>query len=490
MRPLSKPWKPHKYQKKAVKFLLEHAAAALFLDPGLGKTSVTLAAFKFLKKEGTAERALVVAPLKPCRVWEDEAKLWTDFHGLKVVILHGPKKEELLEEDADIFVINYEGLEWLLGVTVTRTPTGKPRVKTNLKRLKALGVDTLILDELSKLKSTRSIRFKAVKTILGLFARRWGLTGSPAANGLLDLFGQCYVLDEGRSLGQYITHYKNKYFYPLDTDGFKWVLQEGAKELIYERLAPLALRMAANDYLELPKLVDKYIMVDLPKKARKVYKKLEDELFAEIDSKTVTAVNAAAKSSKCGQVANGAVYLDEEVEPLVRLPKANKDWVELHKEKLDALCELVDELQGSPLLVGYHFKHDLARLQKRLGKNIPYIGGGVSEKRTKELKGAWNRGEIPVLLGHPQSMAHGLNLQESSHHVCWFALTWNYELYDQFIKRVLRQGNKAERVFVYHILARDTVDQAVLQALRGKARGQNALFKALKDLRAQRLKLD
>lgn len=476
------PWKPHTYQKKAVKFLLEHAAAALFLDPGLGKTSITLAAVKLLKQKKLLNKVLLIAPLRVCHsVWPREIDKWEDFGQLKVVVLHGPSKDELLKQDADIYVINPEGLDWLLQVKKTKTPSGKTKVDVDLRRWKALGFDTLVIDELSKFKHTTTNRFKSLKLVLHTFSRRWGLTGSPASNGLLDLFGQCFVLDQGRTLGQYISHYRMQYFLPSH-DGFSWNIREGAEQEIYERLNPLALRMAADDYLDMPVLIENNIRVDLSESVRRVYDQLEDDLIAKIDSKVVVASTAAAASIKCRQVANGGIYLDPDVEKLIKLPKTKREWVNLHTEKVDALADLIEELQGSPILVAYDFAHDLDRLQERLGKEIPYIGGGVSAKRSVELERDWNAGKLPVLLGHPQAMAHGLNLQEVGHHVAWHSMTWDFELYDQFIRRVLRQGNKSKKVFVHHIMARGTVDEAMLAAVKSKKKGQNALFDALKKL--------
>ena len=481
-RQLSTPWKPHNYQKQAVKFLLEHAAAALFLDPGLGKTSITLAATKLLKQKKVLNKVLLVAPLRVCHsVWPNEIEKWKDFNKLKVTVLHGPHKDELLKEEADIYVINPEGLEWLLQVQKTKTKTGKTQVKVDLRRWKKLGFDTLVIDELSKFKHVQTNRFKAMKLVLHTFSRRWGLTGSPAANGLLDLFGQCFVLDEGRTLGRYISHYRMQYF-DQGYDGFSWSLKEGADEQIYERLRPLALRMG-DDLLDMPKLVENNIRVKLPEKVMKVYDELEEDLVTKLAEGIVTAKTAAVASGKCRQVASGGIYIDPEVQALVKLPTTKKEWVDLHEAKLDALQELIEELQGSPLLIAYDFGHDLERLRKRFGKDLPYIGGGVSTARSQELETKWNKGELPYLFGHPQSIAHGLNLQECGHHVAWHTLTWNYELYDQFNRRVRRQGNKAKRVFVHHILAEGTIDEVILATLKLKKRGQNALFEALKKIR-------
>lgn len=480
--PSSKPWAPHAYQKKAVKFLLEHAASALFLDPGLGKTSITLAAIKVLKQKKLLDKVLLIAPLRVCySVWPKEVGKWTDFDGLRVAVLHGPKKDEALQSDADIYVINPEGLDWLLQAKKTKTAQGKTKVDVDLRRFKNLGFDTLVVDELSKFKHTNTNRFKGLKLVLNTFGRRWGLTGSPASNGLLDLFGQCYILDQGRTLGQYISHYRMKYFVPSH-DGFSWNIREGAEDEIYKRISPLALRMAADDYLDMPTLIENNIRVDLPADVMTMYSQLEEDLIAKLDANVVVAATAAAASMKCRQVANGGIYLDPDVQALIKLPKSKREWVNLHTEKIDALADLIDELQGSPLLVAYDFEHDLDRLREKLGQDVPYIGGGVSAKRSAELEEAWNQGHLPVLLGHPQAMGHGLNLQEMGNHVCWHSMTWDYELYDQFIRRVLRQGNKSKKVFVHHIMARGTIDEVMLAALKSKRRGQNALFDALKKI--------
>ena len=430
---------------------------------------MTLAAIKVLKEKGLLEKVLIIAPLRVCYgPWMAELIKWTDFQGLRMALLHGPSKNTALESKADIYVINPEGLEWLLGIEKSRGLSGRVRVALDLKRWKLLGFDTLVVDELSKFKHVNTVRFKALKLALGTFSRRWGLTGSPAANGLMGLFGQCFVLDEGRTFGPYITHFRMKYF-NQSYDGFSWELKDGAEKEIYQRTKPLALRMAADDYLKLPDLVHNDIMVDLPGSVRKIYDAVENDLIAAIEDRHVVAANAAAASTKCRQIANGGVYLDPEISELVKASKSDREWVNLHEEKVEALADLIEELQGSPLLVAYDFEHDLDRLQRRLGKDIPYIGGGVSPRRSTELAELWNAGKLPVLLGHPQSVAHGLNLQEVGNHICWHSLTWDYELYDQFIRRVLRQGNKAKKVFVHHIMAKNTIDQEIMVALKNKA---------------------
>lgn len=479
-----KPWTPHAYQKKAVKFAVEHQAAALLLDPGLGKTSITYAAFTFLQKRKLARRMLVVAPLRPCYlVWPAEAKEWQDFQHLRVAVLHGRDKEAILEQaledDTEVLVINPEGLEWLFGAK---------NGKVDLRRFKRLGIDTLALDELTKWKHSKGRRFKMLKQVLSTFQRRWGLTGTPNPNGLLDLFGQMYVLDQGRSLGQYVTHYRINYFVNPDGKGWKWVPQAGAEERIYERIRPLALRMEAKDYLELPQRVDIKIEVDLPAKVVEMYERLEDDLITKMDSQLIVASNAAAASTKLRQICNGAVYIDDDLATKV-FRGAKRAVQEVHELKLDAVEETVEELNGQPLLLAYEFNHDLDRLLRRFGKDTPYIGSGVGPARSRTIEAAWNAGDIPLLLGHPASMGHGLNFQKgNAAHVGWFGMFWDLELYLQFLQRVLRQGNKAQRVFNYHFIARRdnayTVDQLIWFAQRRKERGQQALSDALKDLRA------
>jgi SNF2 family DNA or RNA helicase len=503
---------PHKYQKRAVKFLLEHSAAALLLDPGLGKTSISYAALKVLKNKGVFKGALVLAPLRCVySVWPKEQEKWADFSDFSVGLLHGDDKDDVLAEPHDIYVMNYESIEWLFGVPKPNAPKRQGQsadewVKAKAKyadivarwmvneklvraRLKLLfaNVDTLIIDELSKMKHVDTKRFKSIKKYLGKFVRRWGLTGSPAPNGLMDLFGQCYCLDLGKALGPYVTHYRNTYFYPTGFGGYSWSLQEGADKKIYKAIKPLALRMEAEDYIDMPKVIPVTIYVDLPPAARKVYDAMEDELFAEIDGQEFVAVNAASASIKCQQIANGALYKDK-VDPLTGLPvRGKREWTVVHGAKLEAMQELIDEMQGKPILWGYHFGHDLERIVTTLGKATPHMD--VSPKLGARLVDAWNRNELANLFCHPASVGHGLNMQEGqATHVAYFGVPWDYEMYDQFIRRIRRQGNDAANVFVYHFVARDTVDEAKMRALANKGAGQKALLDALKSYRAAKSK--
>lgn len=450
----SSAWKPHNYQKKAVKFVLQNCCAGLLLDPGLGKTSIALAAIKVLLKEGVIDNALIVAPKRVCYlVWPKEQKKWIDFKDLDMTILHGKNKEKNLKANKDIYLINPEGLAWLL------------RHKSFKKKFARTA---LFVDESSKFKNTNSQRFKILRTCLHLFMRRYILTGSFAPNGLLDIFGQVFILDLGNALGRYITHFRNKYFYKTGYGGYEWRIQKGADVLIHERIRPLTMRLDAEDYLELPKVVINDIYLELPPEAQEIYSEMEDELYTAIKNKEVTAVNAAVATGKCAQIANGGIY-DED-------GKAHF----IHDVKSEAVADLIDEINGIPALVAYEYGHDLERLLKALGKNTPYIGGGVSDKKSIEIEAAWNRGELPVLLGQPQSIAHGLNIQESGNHAIWHSLTWNFEDYDQFIRRLRRQGAAYDTVYVHRLIMKGTVDELKLMALNRKFRTQKDLLDALK----------
>lgn len=757
-----KPFVPHAYQETAIQFLVENPHAGLFLAPGLGKTSITLAAFKVLRKVGFVKTMLVITPLRPCySVWPNEVLKWDDFNGLSVGILHGPKKLKTLNTKHDVFVINPEGLRWLFttlrsnmpfdmlvvdecfvaGTKIATetgevsiedvrvgdrvlTPFGFKRVSRTMQRktrtlntlsledrviistpehpvftkkgwvcangaeksevLDICGVSNLwedvrgasdrfgsgtsrdlfeilfseydvenspgaartgiceddgytdwsaslecwkrvvrgseaetarrgseeqsarkvsedsrgernraisgrspsstvssphvhlelpnsvgrearrlsyklqgglrgsceegsdrsgwriaqqpgaaptgpeeggeavragvdsstdsepgclqdvwnlevegcpfyfangvLVHNCSRFKHINTDRFKTLKPHLPKFKRRVILTGSPAPNSLLDLFGQMYVLDLGKTLSPYITHFRSKFF---DKRTFEvrhpnpekaalgltlkindWYVTPEKAENLYDHIAPHVLRMSAEDYLTMPELIFNDIYIDLPKEARAMYKQFEDALRLDFKKGRVTAANAAIKGMKCRQIANGGIYLDED-------GSAHRKWRNLHDAKAEVVAELVEELEGSPALIAYEFQHDLERLKKALGKDTPHIGGGVPMKVTQEIIKGWNDFRYPALLGQPQSMAHGLNLQESGDTVIWHSLVFNFEDYDQFIKRVYRQGKK-KPVTVHRIIARDTVDEIVASALSRKEANQESLFDAIK----------
>jgi SNF2 family DNA or RNA helicase len=445
-------WAPKPYQFEALKFILNKQYCGIFLDPGMGKTSTTLAAIAHLRQIGHVKRVLIICPIRPMRkVWPDEIKKWDEFNHLSYTILHGPEKDDNLNRITDIYLINPEGLKWFMG-------------KGGMEKI---GADMLVVDESTKFKDYSTARFKLMKPYLEKFKRRICLTGEPAPNGYMDLFGQCYMMDRGQALGKYITHYRAMFFYPSGFGGYDWTLQKGAAEAIQERIKPLVMSLAAEDHLEMPELIFNDIAIDLPPDARKVYNELEDQFLSQIGESTIISVNAAASGSKCRQVANGGVYDEFHVAH------------QIHDVKTQALVDLVEQLQGNPVFVAYEFQHDLERI-KRAFPDVPCLTG-MSGTRLDQTIDAFNAGRIPVLVAHPASAGHGLNLQSACHHVAFYGLTWDLDLYHQFYKRVWRQGQPSNRVFVHRILADKTLDKTVVKALYGKDRTQAHFLKAIRE---------
>lgn len=447
-------WEPHEYQKEAVKFLVEHGSGQLWLDPGLGKTAIVLSAFRTLRLSSMARKMLVIAPLRPTyTVWPNEVKKWEQFEGYSVGVLHGAKKEKTLAANHDIYVINFEGLGWL----------------SSKLRGQAWPFEILTVDEISFMKNTQTQRFKTLKPLLDRFDRRWGLTGSPAPNSLLDIFGPQLIIDQGATFGPYVSRFREEYFYPSGFNGYEWKLQPDGEARIQKKLNNKVLRMAALDHLDLPSLAYNDVRVELPPAARKMYDAFEKALTIELEQGTVTAVNAAVAVMKGQQIANGGSYLDGN----------ERVTTHVHNAKTEAVMDLVEELSGQPCIIGYHFQHDLERLRKAF-PNAPVIGSGVVGTKLDSITTNWNAGEIPVLLAHPMSAGHGLNLQDSGHAVIWYSLTWSLEIYEQFIRRLWRQGQK-NNIMVHHIIANDTVDEAIMLAVRRKDKTQQKLLTAVRD---------
>jgi SNF2 family DNA or RNA helicase len=490
-------WQPDELQMASLTYLVEHAAAGLLVDPGGGKTSVSLAAFSYLKKMGVANRALVIAPIRVAQlVWPAEAKKWAQFSHLKIAFVHGAKKDLLLEQakDADVVVTNFESIPWLFNITTYKHSRGY-NVTIDRKRTKALGFDTLIIDELSKFKNHKSIRSKTIQEMGGIFARRWGLTGSIAANSLMNLFGECLALDEGRTFGPHITKFRATYFDVDPYNPFSFILKDGAEDKLHKAIKPLCFRVENDTYTStIPKLVQRVIDVELSPVQFKAYTQLKKDLVTLVDDRKITAANAGVASMKCRQFISGAVYKELQIEDLKLKhkglfvkEKGPRPWVRVHDAKLDALEELVEELEGQPILVAYDFKHSLDRLIERF-KDVPHavFSGGMSKKETAETERKWLAGEIQILFAQAVSAAHGLNLQhwgtKFPRHVCWFDPIWDFEVYDQFNRRIRRRGNKAKVVYVHHIVASKTLDEKVLSTLHQKNRVQNNLYAALLEM--------
>lgn len=447
----SKQFVPRSFQKTTAKFMLSRPAAGCFLDPGLGKTMIVYMVFAILKAKGIVKDMMVVSPLRAAYdVWPAEDEKW----GLNqdYVILHG-KDKKLIHEPHDMYFTNYESLPWIFDQMNTHN----------------YEVDMIVFDESSKLRNPQAkTRFKLVKRHLHRFKRRYILTGSPTPNGLINLFSQIYCLDGGKALGQFVTHFRQNYFEQDPMSYFpRYIIKPGSDKRIYKAIKPLVIRFG-DDQLKMPPKIPIDFPIDLPSDAMKIYKELKKELIVQLkEGMTVRAYNVGVLTHKLRQVANGGIYYGDK-----------KDFKKIHDAKTDAVLELLEGLEGQPALVAYEFHHDLARLQRALPNGTPHIGGGVGPKKSSEIIRAWNRGELPVLLGNPASMAHALNLQESGRAVIWHSLTWDLEFYEQFIRRVWRQGQK-RKVFVYHIIARGTVDQAIMQAIGRKYQTQRDLFKAL-----------
>jgi len=439
-------WQSRPYQKKAVKWLLKHPEAGLFLEPGLGKTSVTLRAFQALRKNGGPQRMLVLAPLSVAQlVWPAEVRKWDDFHDLDIAVLHGPRKEEAARSDAPVQVMNYEGIPWLCQLKKYDWP------------------EILVCDELTKMKHTTTQRFRYLRPHLRNFHRRIGLTGMPAPNGLMDLFGQLYTLDLGERLHPYVTRFRLEYFTQMQ---FDWIPKPDAEERIRKRIEDICLYMSKDDYLDLPPCTEVSVPVTLPPSARTIYDRLATTFYAELEKGAVTAANAAVKSTKLRQVGGGAVYVDGE----------QGVWNDVHHAKIDKLWDRLEEI-GEPAIVVYEFEHEAKRIEELLDPEDCMRLTGGSRKRNEVLR-RWNRGDLPVLLMQ-SSQAHGLNLQDGGRHLVRLGPTWNLEHHGQMIDRLHRMG-QTKPVFVHTIVAQDTVDEGVVQALARKARTQKELLDHLK----------
>lgn len=443
-------WKPHSYQERAIKLMLSSSHCGLFLDPGLGKTATTLAALSILKSKGLLKRALIVAPLRVAKyTWGDEIEKWVNFESLSYSVIHGAEKNEIRAEGTDIHLINPEGLLWLLPL---------------LAKEKSFPYDVLIIDESSKFKSWSSQRFKKLKPLLGKFSRRIILTGTPATNGMMDLFAQMYIVDQGLSLGKFITQYRNEFFEQKPWDQWGWYIKDGAEESIYARIQHKVMRVNAEDYLSMPEVTIQDIWVELPPAAMKQYLTMENTLRLQIKGGTVNASNAAVASGKCRQIASGFVYDDGVA-------------TELHDAKFEALDDLLEELGDKGVLLLYNFKETEKKLVEKY--KCPVLGGDANEAQRQLLKD-WNAGKIPLLIGHPASMGHGLNMQNGGHHIVWFDPTYDLEHYIQANARLNRQGQKFP-VFIHRLLTRGTIEKAIVARLEKKDETQSNLLDALNE---------
>ena len=441
-------YKAHEYQEYATKFIEDNEESAVFLECGLGKSVITLTAIKNLMARGEVSRVLVVAPLRVGKTtWPEEIGKWDHLGGLTYAVAIGSVAERLnaLKAQADITIINRENVEWLID------KSGMP-----------FDYDMLVIDELSSFKSFKAKRFKALLKVRPKITRVVGLTGTPSSNGLMDLWAEFRLLDLGERLGRYITRYRLAYFTPDKRNAqvvFSYKPLPGAEERIYDKIDDITISMRAADYLKLPSLVMNTVVVEMGEKEKDIYDNLCDDMVVSLGDNEIDAVNAASLSNKLLQMANGAVYGEEQ------------NVHHIHDEKLNALEDLIESANGKPVLVAYWFKHDLARIKAK----FPF----VREIKTDADIRAWNRGEIEVGVIHPASAGHGLNLQTGGSTLIWFGLTWSLELYQQTNARLYRQGQK-NTVVIHHIVTKGTIDERVLKALEKKEKTQNSLIDAVK----------
>ena len=443
---------PHDYQTRATNFILEHPKAGMLLEMGLGKTVITMTAIDILINEMfEVDRVLVIAPKRVAEdTWTREHAKWDHLRHLRVSkVLGSPEqRRRALATDADIYVIGRDNVVWLVDL-YQKLKTGWP-------------FDMIVIDELSSFKNPQAKRFRALRKVMPRVSRVVGLTGTPSANGLMDLWAEFRLLDMGQRLGRFITQYRNNYFMPDKRNGqiiYSYKPLPYAEESIYRQISDITISMKSTDYLQMPELISSQYEVQLSEDEKNRYEQLKAELVLHLSDEEITAANAASLTGKLVQLANGAIYTD------------TGDVVEFHDRKLDALEDLIESANEKPVLVAYWFKHDLQRIKKRFA---------VRELKSSKDIEDWNNGKIPVAVIHPASAGHGLNLQAGGSTLIWFGLTWSLELYQQTNARLWRQGQTDRTVVIQHIITKGTIDERILKALSQKELTQNALIDAVK----------
>ena len=439
---------PHDYQTYATNFILENSIAAIFLEMGLGKSVITLTAILDLCLDSfEVGKVLVIAPLRVARdTWPAEINKWEHLKELDFAVAIGTEKERLsaLKTPASVYLINRENVDWLIN------KSGLP-----------FDYDMVVIDELSSFKSHTAKRFKSLLKVRPKIKRIVGLTGTPSSNGLMDLWAEFRILDMGKRLGRYISHYRSAFFQPDKRNQhmiFSYKPLFGAEKEIYELISDITISMKSVDFLQMPKCLINEVPVSLSVNEHLIYDGFRKEMVIELANEEIDAVNAAVLSSKLLQMSNGAVY-DED-----------KKVHFIHNRKLDALEDLIEGANGKPVLIAYWYKHDLERIKERF--TVREI------KTSKDIK-EWNHGEIPVAVIHPASAGHGLNLQSGGSTIIWFSLTWSLELYQQTNARLWRQGQN-ETVVIHHIITKGTIDEDVMKALKRKEKTQDDLIDAVK----------
>ena len=465
-KPQSKPYFPRSFQETGIRLGISQACAGFLLDPGLGKTTIMYSIFTILQELKFAKRMLVICPLKPAwNVWPKQKDTWNEFKHLRVCVLHGKDKEEKLQSnDYDIYVINPEGLAWLFGADAKNIPSPARRAFIKGK------FDVLCIDESTKFKDTSTNRFKLIRKIIPVFQRRYILTGTLNPTGLEAIFGQIYCLDEGGTLGQYITAYRARYFHQDRWDKYTDIPNVGAMEEVGRKISPMVLRVSRKEIPDLPNLVLDDLYIDLPAPVLRLYHAAERDLLIALQDRTIVAANAAVASSKCRQIANGFVY------DLDKVP------THLHNEKMEALKDLIEALQGEPLIVTYEFVEDRDRLLAEL--KCPCISTGNTRKDDETIE-RFRRGAYPVVLGSTASISLGIDgLQDVCGHMAMFGVTWKLIDYLQVIDRIRRQGSSHASVVIHRILARGTVDERVVRKLDEREGEMIDFMELLEEIRA------
>lgn len=449
-------YQPHDYQTRATQLVIDKPKIGLFLDMGLGKTVITMTAIQELMYDRfEISRVLVIAPKRVAEdTWTRERAKWDHLKDLRIskVLRNKQQRIRALRAEADIYVIGRDNVIWLINYY------------QGLR--KGWPFDMIVIDELSSFKNPQAKRFRALKKVMPSVSRVVGLTGTPSPNGLMDLWAEVYLLDQGERLGPTLGSYQERYFRPGARNGYvvyKWEPFRNAQKEIEDKISDICISMSAADYLKLPKRIDNVIPVQLSPEEMEAYKRMERDQLLQIEDDDIAALNAAAVMTKLLQIANGSVYTNE------------GKVVKIHEAKLEALAEIVDTTD-SPVLVFYSYKHDLAAIQ---GK----IKGARILENEKDISD-WNAGKVQVLLAHPASVGYGLNLQEGGHVIVWYGLTWSLELYQQANARLYRQGQE-KPVIIHHLIAEGTVDEEVMAALQNKDTSQAALLAALKERRAK-----
>lgn len=449
-------FKPHDYQWKAIEFALEHDHCGLFLPMGAGKTVTTLTILKFLLDIQTVRRILIIGPVRVIEhTWPDEVAKWEHIQGMTYSVVTGTQKQRIqaLGEDTDIYLIGKENVKWLID-----------------SRL--FDFDMVVIDELSTFKNPRSQRFKALKTEMPKVDRFIGLTGTPAPKGIPDLWSQIYLMDRGERLGKTLTAFRQRYLKPGRRNGYivyNWLLQDDAEERIYAKLSDICMSLKAEDCAELPPVQYLDYKVELTPRVKAKYRAFKREKVLSVQDDNILAANAGVLCQMLLQMTSGEIYMKDDSGKNVRTDI-------LHEEKLKALDDLIESANGQPVLVFYYFQHEEARIRSHLQSQKLEVMT-LSEDGSIE---AWNSGKLDVLMLHPASGGHGLNLQQGGHIAVWYTLpNWNLELYQQANARIYRQGQK-QPVTIYRLIADSSIDEDMAMALEQKDVTQKALIQALR----------